>query len=115
MSWGIGVLISGDWATFRLLDGWKIPGHDICWLQRLAIEFAVYPLEARGIHNASILIHSDNQGTMGAVDKGRSGNHHINSSIPRIYSVLFTLHISPEVSGARIYFLSSTFLPDCLH
>lgn len=98
-SWGIGVLISGDWATFRLLDGWKIPGRDICWLETLAIEFAVYLLEARGARNASILIHSDNQGTMGAVDKGRSGNHHINSSIRRIYSVLFPLHISPEVSG----------------
>ncbi len=34
---------------------------------------------------------------MGAVDKGRSGNHDINSSIRRIYSVLFPLHISPEI------------------
>ncbi len=113
-SWGIGVLISGDWATFRLLDGWKIPGRDICWLETLAIKFAVYLLEARGVCNASILIHSDNQGTMGAVDKGRSGNHNINSSIRRIYSVLFPLHISPEVSGT-LYFYFSRLIPTRLY
>lgn len=96
-SWGIGIVIGDKWAAFRLTDTWKIPGRDICWLETVAIELLVYFLEERGIHDARLLIHSDNKGTIGALDKGRSRNQHINSSVGRTYAVLLPLFITPEI------------------
>jgi hypothetical protein len=65
-AWGIGILISGHWAAFRLLSAWKTPGRDICWLESVALEILFYFLEARQIRNANLLIHSDSQGAIGA-------------------------------------------------
>ncbi|PPQ93032.1 hypothetical protein CVT25_006206 [Psilocybe cyanescens] len=56
-SWGIGVVIGGKWAAFKLAPNWKIPGRDICWLETLAVEFAVYLIEAMEISNTRILLH----------------------------------------------------------
>ena len=96
-SWGIGIIMGGEWMAFRLSDGWKVPGRDICWLETVAIELLIYVLEAKGIKNSTLLIHSDNQGTIGSLDKGRSRNHHINLSIRRIYVVLAALFITPHL------------------
>jgi len=95
-SWGIGIIIEGRWLAFELAPDWKEPGKDICWLETLAVEFLVYILEVLGISNQRVLIHSDNQGTIGAMDKGRSGNHHINLSIHHTYTVLSSLMLVPE-------------------
>jgi hypothetical protein len=62
----------------------------------------VYILEAKGIRNASLLIHSDNQGTIGSLDKGHSRNFHINLSIHHTYVVLASLFITPHL----IYIMS---------
>ena len=96
-SWGIGIIVGGEWAAFKLTDGWKIPGRDICWLETVAIEILIYILEAKGINNTTLLIHSDNQGTIGSIDKGRSRNFHINLSIRRTYVVLASLFITPHL------------------
>ncbi|KAJ3537651.1 hypothetical protein NMY22_g5509 [Coprinellus aureogranulatus] len=92
--WGIGILMDSRWAAFRLHDDWKIPGRDICWLETIAIEIIVYFLRALKHRDAHILIHSDNQGTIGAVRKGRSPNSHINSSVRRLYDTLVPLNLS---------------------
>ena len=68
-SWGIGIVIQKKWLAFRLAPSWKIK-------------------EAIGIRESTILIRSDNKGTIGSLDKGRSPNIHINLSIRRIYTVL---------------------------
>jgi len=96
-SWGIGIVLGDEWAAFRLSTSWKLEGRDICWLETVAIELLVYFLEARNFHDIRLLIHSDNKGTIGALDKGRSRNHHINSSIRRTYAVLLPLFITPEL------------------
>jgi hypothetical protein len=70
-SWGISIIISGHWAACRLTNNWKIEGRDICWLETLAIEFLTYFLEAMGWQNTHLLVHSDNQGAIGTLDKGR--------------------------------------------
>ena len=101
-------MIGDEWAAFRLTDTWKIPGRDICWLETVAIELLVYFLEARGLHDVRLLIHSDNKGTIGALDKGRSCNHHINASVGRTYAVLLPLFITPEI----IYVASADNLAD---
>ena len=44
-SWGIGLVIGDNWASFQLSPVWKVPGRDICWLETLAIELLTYFLE----------------------------------------------------------------------
>jgi hypothetical protein len=95
-SWGIGIIIAGRWAAFRLHENWKIEGRDICWLETVAVEILIYILESMGITNTTLLIHSDNQGTIGSLNKGRSRNFHINLSIRRTYVVLASHFIHPE-------------------
>jgi hypothetical protein len=96
-TWGIGIIIQGCWAAFRLRPDWKTEGRDICWLETLALELLFYFLEAMSLENAHLLIHSDNQGALGALDKGRSPNYHINLSIRRLYTILITHFITPQL------------------
>ncbi|RDB16022.1 hypothetical protein Hypma_003463 [Hypsizygus marmoreus] len=81
--WGIGLLWGGQWDAWRLLDGWRGPGRDIGWLEGVGIELAILATRAMGIHNADILIRSDNEGVIGAFTKGRSANFMTNLSIHR--------------------------------
>ena len=96
-SWGIGIVIAGNWAAFKLCEDWKVTGRDICWLETVAIEILIYILDAMGINNTTLLIHSDNQGAIGSIAKGRSRNFHINLSIRRAYVVLASQFITPEL------------------
>lgn len=41
-SWGIGLIIADSWHAFQLVTDWKLPGHDICWLESVALELAFY-------------------------------------------------------------------------
>lgn len=95
-SWGIGMIINGQWAAFQLSNSWKEKGCDICWLETLAIEFLIYFLIALGYCDTRILIRSDNMGAMGTHTKGRCPNWHINMSIRRAYSSLSTSNIIPS-------------------
>lgn len=97
-SWGIGIIIAGRWAAFRLHKDWKVEGRDICWLETVAVEILVYILEAMDISNTTLLIYSDNQGTIGSIGKGRSRNFHINLSIRRAYIVLASKFITPDLA-----------------
>ena len=96
-SWGIGIVINGSWAAFRLKPDWKIPGHDICWLETVAVELLVYFLEQMGFQNTHLRIYSDNKGTIGAFSKGRSHNRPINLAIRRTLTILYPLFISPDI------------------
>ena len=96
-SWGIGIVVGGRWAAFELLNGWKVEGRDICWLETVAVEILIYILEAMGINNMTLLIHSDNQGTIGSLGKGHSRNFHINLSIRHAYVILASHFITPEL------------------
>jgi hypothetical protein len=62
MDWGIGIWIKEKFAAYKLKDGWKIEGRDICWLETLAIELVAYYLEAMGFEDIYVLMHSDNKG-----------------------------------------------------
>ena len=87
-SWGIGIIISGKWAAFQLSSSWKIEGHDICWLETVAIELLALFLESRGFQDLHLLVHSDNQNTIGALDKGCSGNIYLNLAICHTHLIL---------------------------
>lgn len=96
-SWGIGIIFCGKWIAFRLRPGWKsIRGRDIGWLETVAVEFAVYLIDIHKMSSCSIIIHSDNQSTIGAMYKGRSPNTHINLSIRRTYVALSAISVSPS-------------------
>ena len=107
-SWGIGIVIAGRWITFELHEDWKVEGRDICWLETVVVEILIYILEAMGFANTTVLIHSDNQGTIGLLSKGRSRNFHINLSVHRAYVVLASRFITPEL----VYIASENNLAD---
>lgn len=95
--WGVGILIDNQRAAWRLLPGWKGPSRDICWLESIAIELVAYVFEATNAQNLHLLIHSDNQGAIGAFRKGRSSNFEINLSIRRTFSALLPRNIFPTL------------------
>ncbi|KAF5381168.1 hypothetical protein D9757_009423 [Collybiopsis confluens] len=99
--WGIGIVFEGRWAAFRLRPGWKIFGRDICWLETVAVELLFYFLESWNFQDVFIRIHSDNQGTIGTMEKVRSPNFWINMSIRRICSVVYPLFIIPDMVYVR--------------
>jgi len=97
-SWGIGIVIGDEWSSFQLSLSWKIHGWDICWLETIAIELLAHFLEDKGFRDVHLLIHSDNQGTIGALSKGRSPNVHINLSIRRTHLIFMDLSITPNIT-----------------
>jgi hypothetical protein len=77
-SWGIGIVIGSKWYSLRLMQGWKEPGRDICWLEAIPIKILflfLIQLRYREIH---LLIHSDNKAAIGALSKLWSPNVHLN-------------------------------------
>lgn len=96
-SWGIGVWIGEEWAALCLYDDWKIVGRDICWLETVAIEILIMLLDERGLRDQHILIHSDNQGTIGSVAKGRSRNPYINQSVRRTFNIAMCSGLTPTL------------------
>ncbi|EEB86644.1 hypothetical protein MPER_16327, partial [Moniliophthora perniciosa FA553] len=97
--WGIGILINKRWAAFRLAPDWKLhlPGRDICWLETVAVELLLYYLAELSYRNVRLLVHSDNQGTIGAFAKSRSPNVWINLALRRMYGVTNSCHINLQL------------------
>lgn len=90
--WGIGILWGKQWAAWKSLPGWESTGRKIGWLEGVAVELAAYLLEAKGVRNTHVLIHSDNQGVIGAFNKGSSANIQVNLSIQRVGACLLALN-----------------------
>ena len=40
-SWGIGLLVKGWWAAWKLSDRWNEAGHDIGWAEMIAMELTL--------------------------------------------------------------------------
>lgn len=95
-SFGIGVFIGGRWAILRLHDSWNDGGgRGICWLETVAVEILlVYLDELLGVRDRHLLVHSDNQGTIGSLSKGKSRNFHINHSVRRCFDITVPAGIS---------------------
>jgi hypothetical protein len=95
-SWGIGIIIGNQWYAFKLVSDWKLPGRDICWLEAVALELLVYFLVQLQLTNTHLLIHSDNNGAIGAHSKGRSRNEAINLCVRRTYTATTQSLIIPS-------------------
>lgn len=87
-SWGIGIIINGKWAAFKIsLDAFSST-HSIGWAEMVAVELAVSLLCAAHPRNSHFLIHSDNQGVIGAIDSSFSRGATQNASLSRLCSTL---------------------------
>jgi hypothetical protein len=98
-SWGVGIIIGSSWYAIPLKADWKslLPGHDICWLEAVAIELLFMFLDQLDIQDMHLLVRSDNKGAIGAHIKGRSPNVGINLCVRRTYAISAGLSITPNI------------------
>ncbi|KAJ8503034.1 hypothetical protein ONZ45_g11221 [Pleurotus djamor] len=99
--WGIGIIYQDSWDAYRSIPGWNAPGRDIGWLEGVAVELMVYILEMKGIKDMHVLIHSDNQGVIGAFNKGISRNVETNLCIQRTGASLLARNNSLHLEYVR--------------
>jgi hypothetical protein len=64
-SWGIGVVIDNQWDAWHWKAHWHFEGRNIGWAEAIAIELVMHILFERGLSDAVVLIHGDNQGVIG--------------------------------------------------
>jgi hypothetical protein len=82
-SWGIAIVVGPLWRAWKLKAGWKSNRRDIGWAESAAIELAALEICARGYRNCVVIVHSDNQGSIGQFWKGRGRNPESNLCIRR--------------------------------
>jgi hypothetical protein len=102
--WGIGIILKGKWNTWTLSENWKGNGRDIGWLEAIAVELAARTLCDQGLMNAVVIIHSDNQGVIGAFKCGHSRNFQVNLCIHRVEAIAMAsnvLHILNYTESAH--------------
>jgi len=77
----MGLVVKGCWAAWKLTEGWRAADCDISWAETIAMEVALLWILAVGFCNVNILIHGNNMGVLGMLNKGRSRNAASNLSI----------------------------------
>lgn len=82
--WGIGLVLNGRWLAWEFKAGWKSDGRDIGWAEMVAVELATRTLAAGGWQGKHVILHSDNQGVVGALAAGRSRGTQQNQILRRI-------------------------------
>ena len=87
-SWGISLVLDGKWLAWEFHKGWKTDGHNIGWGEMVAVELAICTLLASNIWGCHIVINSDNQGVVGALNAGRSRGTHQNAIIWEIMKLI---------------------------
>jgi hypothetical protein len=110
---GIGILVDGHWAAWKLLPGWKSDGRDIGWAESVAIELACSwfcSVRDNDFLDKNVVIHGDNTSVIDAYKRGRSRNVPRNMSIRRITEML----IPRNLSISPIYVPSAENLADLI-
>ncbi|QRV84972.1 hypothetical protein RhiJN_12988 [Ceratobasidium sp. AG-Ba] len=97
-SFGIGIIVEGHVAAWKLAPDWRTPGRDIGWAEMVAVELALTSLTSRGIHSRSVIFRSDNLGVVYAVQAGRSRNNEQNVVLMRILSLADKFDIDIAIS-----------------
>lgn len=91
-SFGIGVVIKGQFDLFRLAPDWRTCGdcpRDIGWAEFAAVEITVsFLLNTYNLFNTHVLVHTDNMGVLGAWYKRSSRNKAQNEVLSRVLSLL---------------------------
>lgn len=87
-SWGVGILINDKWAAWRFLPSALSQTRGIGWAEMIAVELAVSLLCSVHPLRSHFLIHSDNQGVIGAIDSSFSRGATQNASLCCLSSTL---------------------------
>lgn len=87
-SWGIGILINSKWAAFKISSEAFSSALSIGWAEMVAVELAVSLLCSVHPRKSHFLIHSDNQGVIGAINSSFSRGASQNASLSRLSSTL---------------------------
>ena len=88
-SWGIGLVYGRKWLAWPLRDGWCSDSRDIGWAEMVALELAVLVAVQMGLFDATLVMHSDNQGVVLAFAAGRSWGAHQNAVLCQILLLLY--------------------------
>lgn len=84
---GIGIIVSGTWAAWRLRHNWKTDGRDIGWAEAVALELALRALHEQGLRDIDLIVHGDNTGAIGAFARGRGRNPNTNNVLRRMHFI----------------------------
>lgn len=91
-SFGIGVVIKGQFDLFQLSPDWRTSGdspRDIGWAEFAAVEIIVsFLLQTYNLFNTHVLVHTDNKGVLGAWNKRSSRNVAQNEVLSHVLSSL---------------------------
>lgn len=104
-SWGIGIQIRSKWAAWKFSAGALGDGRGIGWAEMVAVELAVSLLCSVHPRKSHFLIHSDNQGVIGAINSCFSRGASQNSSLSRLSTTLLNLES----------FLSTSYIASALN
>ena len=86
--WGIGIILNNEWDHWRLCPNWDRDGRNIGWAEIVAIELGLLFAIHRGYTDIHILIKSDNQGVIHAIQGKKSRSPEQNLVLQRITSLL---------------------------
>jgi hypothetical protein len=92
-SWGIGLVVNGEWCTWKLKEGWKVEGCNIGWAEMVAVELAVWMLIAMGKDGCHLHVWLDNAGVVGALKGSQSWNAKQNSRLQQILGLFIAQHM----------------------
>lgn len=89
-SWGIGILIDGQWDAYQFTSEALTGSRNIGWAEMVAVELAVGILASLMPRHSHVLINSDNQGVLAAIRNQRSRGVPANESLQRQCRTLLT-------------------------
>ena len=101
VSFGIGLLIDGQWLAWHLLEGWKSDSCDIGWTEMVTVDLGLHTLIHSDCHDYHIAFHSDNQDIVGALKAGRSYNSTQNEIFHQIIANFYNHKIWLSVSWIK--------------
>lgn len=93
-SYGVGVLIGGNWARFRLQEGWNEVGADlvkrnIAWVETIAVRLGLLMnLKLRDLRGKGFVVWTDNTTTEAALQNSRSKDRAVNNEWKQIQKIL---------------------------
>ncbi|TFY81501.1 hypothetical protein EWM64_g2511 [Hericium alpestre] len=93
--WDVGIVIDNTFTAWHWTADWNVgEGQDISWGEAIAVEMAVLQVEALETRDSVVLIHSDNQGVIGAFQRGHSCNWLVNQCIRCVNLVSVAINVS---------------------
>lgn len=97
-AWGLAIVVGDTWQAWRWKGDWKGEGRDIGWAETVAVELLAGAAVAMGLAPAHVHSRSDNDGTIGAFNRGRGRNQATNRCLIRIQDICAASNLSLSLS-----------------